>query len=80
MEYRAPGTKYDYISKCEQSKYAPYDYKNKGILPQVLPKVITQTKNKTTQIVLQLIETTTIFLLKYVDELKYFKNWNYRLF
>jgi len=78
MEYRLPGTRYAALRKYNQPKHAPYDYQRDGLLDKVLPPVITNTKNKTTRIVLDLVENASVFLLKYVDTLKHFKNWNYK--
>lgn len=80
MEYRLPGTRQTQFKRYNRTKHEPYDYARNGILTKVLPNVITSTKNKTTRIVLDLVENSAIFLLQYVDVLKHFKNWNYRMY
>lgn len=58
--------------------HKPFDYKKHGLLKQMLPKVITNTKNSTTKLVLEFVEHAMIFLISYVDELKNFKNPHFR--
>lgn len=80
MEYRTPGTKYQNIGQHDMTMHKPFDYKKHGLLKQMLPKVITNTKNSTTKLVLEFVEHAMIFLISYVDELKNFKNPHFRQF
>lgn len=79
MEYRISGTKYKYLKSYNHEKHKPYDYKRDGLLNKVMSPTIVNTTNQTTKLVLDFVETVFIFLLEYVDQLKHFKNWNYRL-
>lgn len=79
MEYRVLGTRYAGTNRYDVIRHKPYDYK-KDFLKQVLPEVITSTKNQTTRLVLQFVEHAMLFLISYVDELKQFKNPNYKRF
>lgn len=78
MEYRTPGTKYQNSGQHDMVMHKPFDYKKHGLLKQMLPKVITNTKNSTTKLVLEFVEHAMIFLISYVDELKNFKNPHFR--
>ena len=80
MEYRTPGTKYQNSGQYDLTMHKPFDYKKHGLLKQMLPKVITNTKNSTTKLVLEFVEHAMLFLISYVDELKNFKNPNFRRF
>jgi len=80
MEIRPLGDRRKYIKEYEISNYKEYDYEKHGLLNKVLPKVIYNTKNTTTRAVLRFVEYILVWLMKYVDILKNFKNWNYRDF
>ena len=79
MEYRASGTKYQNIGQHDIVMHKPFNYKKYGLLKQLLPKVITNTTNTTTRLVLDFVEHSMLFLISYVDELKNFKNPNFKL-
>lgn len=55
-------------------KYAPYDYERHGLIKHLLSPNITNTKNQTTSVILQFYEKSLIYLMKYVDRLKHFKD------
>lgn len=74
MEYRLPGTRYKNCGKYDKVEQAPYNYERDGLLNKLLPRVITNTENKTTRLILDFVEQTSVFLLRYVDKLKYFKD------
>lgn len=78
MEYRKPYTRYEYLQDYNRSKHNPYDYRKNGLLNRMMSPVITNTSNRTTRLVLDFVEAAFVFILDYVDELRNFKNWNYR--
>lgn len=80
MIFRLPGTRQKTYKQWDNAKHQPYDYEKNGLLKKVLPAVIMNAKNPTTRIVLVGVEMCMVFLLKYVDELKHFKNYNHRLY
>ena len=80
MEFRPIGTRYEGMGRYDIVKHRPYDYKKKGLLKLVMPAVITDTKNKTTRLILDFVEAVQLFLLSYVDELKQFKNPHFKRF
>lgn len=80
MEYRLPGTRYKNLGRYDQVEQAPYNYERNGLLKKLLPSVIVNTKNATTKLVLDFVEQAAVFLLRYVDELKYFKDPFHKLY
>lgn len=80
MEYRPLGTRYKNMGRYDIIKHQPYDYRKHGLLKLVMPNIITNTKNKTTRLILDFVEAMQLFLLSYVDELKQFKNPHWRRF
>ena len=66
------------MKNYEVSNNQAYDYERYGLLNKVLPKVIYETKNTSTKAVLRFVEYILVWLMKYVDDLKNFKNWNYK--
>lgn len=74
METRPNGTRYDQYYMWNTEKNAPYDYRRKGLIRHLLSPSITETKNKTTRIILTFYEQSLIFLMQYVDMLKHFKD------
>ena len=78
MMYRPEYTKYKTLRLRDQLKHLPYDYENKGLLKNLLPGIIVNTENATTKYVINLVERSMVFLLKYVDVLKNFKNWSFK--
>lgn len=76
MLYRENGTKYkEYFRWCDK-KSSLYDYEHNGLLQHMLSNKIVNSTNPILQFVLQYYEKSIIFLLKYVDELKNFKNYH----
>lgn len=78
MEIRPIGSRRRYVKNYEVSNNQAYDYERYGLLNKVLPKVIYETKNISTKAVLRFVEYILVWLMKYVDDLKNFKNWNYK--
>lgn len=79
MIYRPLGTRRREYNIYQHTHHTPYDYRNKGLLNKVLPRVITSTDNKTLRGVLDKIEMFIVNILDYIDILRNFKNWNYNL-
>lgn len=78
MEYRDNSTRYEKYSEWCSLKNNPYDYKRKGLIRHLLSKTIMNTNNNTLKIMLTYFEQSIIFLLKYVDRLKHFKNYHWK--
>lgn len=78
MEYRDNGTRYENYPEWDSLKNNPYDYKRKGLIRHLLSKTIMNTNNDTLKIILVYFEQSIIFVLKYVDRLKHFKNYHWK--
>ena len=78
METRANGTRYINYKLWNKTKNEPYDYENKGLLKRLMSRVIVESENQVTQTILNYYEKSLIFLMKYVDELKNFKNYHWK--
>lgn len=78
MEYRENGQRFYNYHKWESVKLNPYDYQKNGLIKHILSKKIVYTKNHILKTILIFYEQTIIFLLKYIDRLKHFKNYHWR--
>lgn len=76
MQYRENGTQHKEFLAWEDRKYKPYDYENNGLIKHLLSNQIVNSKNIILQYILQYYEKSIIFMLKYVDRLKNFKNYH----
>lgn len=68
------GTRYRYNYKWEQKNNSNYEYDTEGLLNKIMSKRIVESKNEVLRLVLNYFERSVVFILKYVDELKHFKN------
>lgn len=78
MEYRENGTRYKDYRVWQNRKYAPYDYENEGIVQHIMSNRIVDTDNQTLKILLAYFEQSIVYVLKYVDRLKHFKNYHWK--
>lgn len=78
MEYRENGTRYRDYCEWEIRKQSPYNYERNGLLQHILSKPIIQSKNSILKTILSYYEKTLVFLMKYVDRLKHFKNYHWK--
>lgn len=80
MQYRENGTRFYDHTLWEDRKNAPYDYERYGLVKHIMSSRITNTDNHMLKVMLEYYERSIVFLLKYVDRLKNFKNyhWNNR--
>lgn len=78
MEIRNNGTRYINYDTWEDVKIPSYDYTKNGLLRLIMSPVIANTPNRILKYVLQYIENSLVFTMKYVDILKYFKNPHWR--
>lgn len=68
------GTRNGSYKKHEYRLYQPYDYRTEGLMNKVLPSHIINTTNESTSALISFMEKMWIFILDYVDELRYFKD------
>lgn len=74
MKVYDSGHRYDNYYKWDGLKNQPYDYARNGLINKLLSQKILDTKNRITQNILTFYEQSIIFMLKYVDRLKQFKD------
>lgn len=68
------GERFKYNSYWENLKNNPYDYERYGLLNHILSNRIFNSTNQPLKIILNFYENSLIFIMKYVDILKNFKN------
>lgn len=78
MEARSNGTRFNNYDLWEIKKHTPYDYAKNGLLRHIMSNVIVDTNNSVLQIIIHFVETSLVFVMKYVDILKNFKNIHWR--
>ena len=78
MITRTNGERYINYKKWSKTANLNYDYESNGILTNIMSKRIIDTTNPILQFILGVVEKSLVFVLKYVDELKNFKNFHYK--
>ena len=78
MEYRENGSRYNRYYLWDNIKNQEYDYKNKGLIQYIMSSKIANSENHILRTILSYFEQSIIFLLKYVDRLKHFKNYHWK--
>lgn len=78
MITRTNGERYINYKKWSKTANLNYDYESNGILTNIMSKRIIDTTNPILQFILGIVEKSLVFVLKYVDELKNFKNFHYK--
>ena len=78
MIYQPNGERFEQYKKWESTKQTPYDYKNNGLLKLIVSKPIANTDNPILKTMLGFYESSIVFLLKYVDILKHFKDVHWK--
>lgn len=78
MEIRSNGTRFINYKHWEDVKNMAYDYANDGLLIHIMSPVILNTTNPALKAVLQFVESSLVFVMKYVDLLKNFKNTHWK--
>ena len=78
MELNANGHRFNEYHLWEDIKYKSYDYAREGLLKHIMSPVIVNTTNNALKILFQYIESSLIFVIKYTDILKNFKNIHWK--
>ena len=55
--------------------HQPYDYEKHGLIQRWVSHKIAESKNIPLQAILKFVDKSFVHILKYIDELKYFKNY-----
>ena len=74
MIQKPNGDRFNSYKLWETTQQTPYDYEQNGIAKHIFSKPLANTDNPVLQTVLKFYEGSIIFLLKYIDMLKYFKD------
>lgn len=78
MQYNENGTRYKDFYLWEDRKYTPYNYEREGLLQHIMSNKIVNSQNSILQFILNYYEKSIIFILKYIDRLKNFKNYHWK--
>ena len=78
MEIRTNGTRYSKYKYWNRTKNDSYDYESNGLLKHLMSRKIIESENEVLQSILQFFEKSLIFLMRYTDRLKNFKNVHYK--
>lgn len=78
MEVRTNGMRYYNYDAWEIKKCTPYNYTKHGLLNHIMSPAIVNTNNYILKMLLQYVETSLIFVMKYTDILKNFKNIHWK--
>lgn len=78
MEIRSNGTRFYDYDKWEDKKHIPYNYAKHGLLNHIMSSQIANTTNPALKILLQYVESSLFFVMKYTDMLKNFKNIHWK--
>lgn len=69
------GHRFRNYSEYDKLLHQPYDYERKGLLKHLISGSIYNTDNSILRIIMQYFENSLVFVMKYVDRLKHFKNY-----
>ena len=78
MEYRENGTRYKYYKKWEVRKNAPYNYEDDGLIRHIMSNKIAYSENHILKVMRTAFEKSIVYVLKYVDRLRNFKNYHWK--
>lgn len=74
MQHNINGTRYKNFYRWEYVKNERYNYEREGLLKKIMSAKIINTKNGPLKTILDYYEASLVFLMRYVDILKNFKN------
>ena len=78
MEVRTNGTRFNNYDLWENKKHEPYNYVKNGLLNHIMSPAIVNTNNSILKLLLQFVESSMLFVMKYTDILKNFKNYHWK--
>lgn len=78
MEYKSNGTRFKNYYKWENTKNEGYNYERHGLLKHIMSSKITNTNNIVLKMILNYYESSLVFLMRYVDVLRNFKNVHWK--
>ena len=74
MEIRNNGKRFINYSRWEYKLNSPYNYQRDGLMNKIMSPAIVNTTNPMLKVIIEFAESSLIYLMKYVDILKNFKN------
>ena len=81
-QIRNNGTRFEQYQKSEfyknKTKDPSYDYEKYGIFANIMSRKIVESKNVILQSILNFCEKSLLYLIKYTDELKHFKDVHWK--
>ena len=78
MKYKANGNRYKNYYKWEDFKNESYNYERDGLLKHIMSRKIVDTNNYILKLMLDYYERSLVFLMRYADELRNFKNIHWK--
>lgn len=78
MIYKDNEYRYRDYYKWEKRSQSPYNYEKHGLIKHLLSNKLINTNNSVLRVILAYYENSIVFLLKYVDRLKHFKNHHWK--
>ncbi len=78
MKIYANGTRFNRYGDYETQLHRPYDYANNGLLRHIMSRRIVNTNNPVLKYILQIVEQSLVFQMKYVDMLQNVFNYNWK--
>ena len=75
---RNNGTRFINYNLWEKVSGKSYDYAKNGLLKHIMSPSIVNTSNSMLKIVLDYVESSLVYVMKYVDILKNFKNIHWK--
>ena len=78
MEVRNNGTRFNNYDQWSVVKHTSYNYTKNGLLNHIMSPAIVNTNNNVLRIILQFVESSLMFVMKYTDILKNFKNIHWK--
>lgn len=78
MEIRDNGTRFINYDSWELIKHMPYNYTKHGLLNHIMSPAIVNTNNNALKMLLNFVEYSMVFVMKYTDILKNFKNIHWK--
>lgn len=77
MTSRPLNTRYKNYTLYENKLHQPYDYERYGLIEKIVSNKLANTTNSILKVILSYYEKSFVFVMKYVDRLKHFKNYNW---
>lgn len=78
MKAHDNGQRFESYKDWDVTHNMEYDYAHEGVVQKIVSKPISRTTNPILQIILQIYDSTIIYMLKSIDILKNFKNIHWK--